>query len=82
MPEKISHHEFKKAMNELYSKMPESKRNKVKLAFGGQLDDSSVETGISRREFDAQMRYFENNPSHGFSKEDIADIRMAVEKHF
>lgn len=82
MQEHISHDEFKKVMNTLHDKMPRSKLDKVRMSFAGQLDDSSVSPGVTRKEFDAQMKYFEKNPSHGFSKQDLGDIKEAFGKHF
>lgn len=82
MPKRVTHEEWKKIRSNLYGKLDERERAELEKFFRADLSESGIESGISREEFEAGMRWLEENMGkHEFEDDDLHSIRKYFEEH-
>lgn len=82
LPKRVTKKEFKIIMSNLYGKLREDERIEVEKLFRADLYESDIESGISQPEFDAAIKWLEENKSkHVLEENDIESIKKYFAEH-
>jgi predicted lipase len=81
-PKRVTKEEWKEIRSNLYGKLDEREREELEKFFRADLDESGIEQGISRAEFDAGMTWLKANmKKHIFEEIDLDSIAQYFEEN-
>jgi hypothetical protein len=82
LPKRVTKEEWKEIMSNLYGKLDERERIELEKFFRADLDEPGVETGISRPEFEAGMKWLRDNmKKHELESDDLNLFEKYCEEH-
>ena len=81
-PKRVTKEEMKEIMSNLYGKLEENERVEIEKIFRADLYETGVESGISQNEYDAEMKWLEENKSkHVLEEQDITLVKKYFAEH-
>lgn len=82
LPKRVTPEEYKEIKNRLYGELDETERGQIDMLFRADLFEGGVESGITQAEFDAGIKWLEENKSkHVLEDSDIAIVKQYFAEH-
>lgn len=82
LPKRVTKEEFKRIQNRLYGELDSTERSQVEMLFRADLEEEGVQSGITQNEFDAGIRWLEENMSkHVLESSDIETVKQYFAEH-
>lgn len=81
-PKRVTKEEWKEISSDLYGKLDEKERIELEKFFRADLEETGLEQGISRAEFELGMTWLKANlKKHSFEAVDLEAIAHYFEEH-
>lgn len=78
----VTKEEFKQIKSRLYGKLDEKERAQVEMLFSSDLHEPGTQSGITKEEFEAGIRWLEENKSkHVLESSDIELVKQYFAEH-
>jgi hypothetical protein len=82
LPKRVTKEEYQRIKNRLYGKLDETERGQVDMIFRADLEETGVQSGISKAEFDAAIQWLQDNRNkHVLEDDDIETIQAYFAEH-
>jgi len=81
-PKRVTKEEWNKIRLSLYGKLEKRERDELEKFFRADLHEEGIQSGITRKEFEAGMAWLRDNTGkHEFESNDLEEIEKAFERH-
>lgn len=82
LPKRVTTEEFKRIKQNMYGKLDANEQDEFEKVFRAHLDETGIEAGISRVEYENTMNWLKENKSkHVLEDNDLVIIEKYFEQH-
>jgi truncated hemoglobin YjbI len=82
LPKRVTKEEFRQVLNRLYGELDETERADVEMLFRADLEESGQQSGITQSEFDAGIKWLQDNMNkHVLEDDDIEILKKYFAEH-